>query len=204
MPSGDDATEDVAEDTVVDAAAGPAISIYGIASAVLAVVAVVAAVLAAMIWSGHRDQAHELDHRTRVMQAAVDWTNVLINMNAGNVDASLQTLQDGTVGQLNSDFDAAVRPYREVVQTLQSRTTGRIEAVAFESLHHDLDREPGTPPPPSPLPPEMSARTDTVLVIASSVSENVGGQPQTVRWNLRLGVSDVDGQLLISQLETVR
>ncbi|CAJ1586425.1 hypothetical protein [[Mycobacterium] wendilense] len=201
MPTGDTAAEDAVDDA---AAAGPAISGYGIAAAVLAVVAVIAAVLATMIWSGHRDHDHELDHRTRVMQAAVDWTNVLINLNTDNVDASLQTLQEGTVGQLNSDFDSAVRPYREVVQTLQARTTGRIESVAFESIHNDLDREPGSPPPASPLPPEMSARTDHVLVIASSVSENVGGQPQTVRWNLRLGVSEVDGQLLISQLESLR
>jgi hypothetical protein len=39
----------------------------------------------------------------------------------------------------------------------------------------------------------MAARTDTVLVVATSVSQNAGGQPQTVRWNLRLDVSDVDG-----------
>ena len=45
---------------------------------------------------------------------------------------------------------------------------------------------------------------DTVLVVATSVSQNAGGQPQTVRWNLRLDVSDVDGQLLISRLESLR
>ena len=68
------------------------------------------------------------------------------------------------------------------------------------------DRPPGGPgaPPAPALPPGMSARTDTVLVIASSVSENVGGTPQTVRWNLRLGVSDVDGKLLISRLDSMR
>lgn len=199
MPNSDDA-----DDARPDDAADGTISVYGIASAVLAVVAVCAVVLVALIWSGHREQSAELEHRTRVMQAAVDWTNVLINMNAGNVDASLQTLQDGTVGQLNVDFDAAVRPYREVVQTLQSRTAGQIESVAFESLHNDLDREPGSAPPAPALPAEMSARTDTVLVVASSVSENVGGKPQTVRWNLRLGVSEVDDTLLISQLESLR
>jgi hypothetical protein len=37
------------------------------------------------------------------------------------------------------------------------------------------------------------------------VSQNVGGaEPRPVRWNLRLGVSDVDGKLLISRLETLR
>ena len=56
--------------------------------------------------------------------------------------------------------------------------------------------------------PELSAsaaRTDTVMVVATSISENAGGdKPQTVRWTLRLDVSDVDGKLLISRLEPIR
>ncbi len=179
-------------------------SVYGIASAVLAVVAVIAVVLTGVIWSGHREQNRELDYRTRAMQAAADWTGVLINMNASNVEASLQRLHDGTVGELNADFEAAVTPYRDVVQRLESRTNGRIEAVAYEGVHHDLDTPPGAPPPAPSLPDEMASRTDTVLVIASSVSENVGGKQQTIRWNLRLGVSDVDGKPLISRLESMR
>ena len=39
---------------------------------------------------------------------------------------------------------------------------------------------------------------------ADLVSQNVGGRPQTVRWNLRLDVSDVDGRLLVSRLESMR
>ena len=111
------------------------------------------------------------------MQAAADWTGVLINMNKDNVDASLQKLHDGTVGQLNADFEASIGPYRDVVQTLQSQTTGRIEAVAIEKIHRDLDTAPGVPPRSQPeLPPGMAARTDTVMVVATSVSQNVGGQ----------------------------
>ncbi|OBF29150.1 hypothetical protein [Mycobacterium sp. ACS4331] len=183
---------------------GPVFSPYGIASAVLAVVAVAGLVLAGLIYSGHRDQVDELDHRTRVMQAAADWTGVLINMTAATVEASLQKLHDGTVGQLNADFEAAVTPYTDVVKTLQSQTRGQIEAIAYESVHRDLDTEPGAPPPPPALPQDVASRTDTVLIIASSVSQNVGGKPQTVRWNLRLGVSEVDGRLLISSLESMR
>ena len=41
-------------------------------------------------------------------------------------------------------------------------------------------------------------------MIATSVSENAGDKPPTVRWNLRLGVSDVDGKLMISRLESLR
>lgn len=179
---------------------------YGIGSAVLGLLCVGALVLIAIIWSGHRDATEELRHRAQAMQVAADWTGVLINMNAGNVDSSLQTLHEGTVGQLNADFDAAVAPYRDVVQALQSSTTGSIEAVAVESAHNDLDREPGSAPPPEDpsLSPGMAARTDTVLVIATSLSENSGGEPQTVRWNLRLDVSEVDGRLMISRLESMR
>ncbi|CAN5748706.1 hypothetical protein BH09ACT7_BH09ACT7_26630 [soil metagenome] len=199
-------TEPGAEQSVDDVAGGPVFSRYGIASTVLAVVSVVAVVLIGLIWSQHHNDADELGYRTEVLQAAADWTGVLINMNKDNVDASLQKLHDGTVGELNADFDASVAPYREVVQTLQSRTTGQIQSVALESVHHDLDTAPGTAPPRTtpPLPPGIATRTDTVLVVASSVSENVGGTQKTVRWNLRLDVSDVNGKLLISRLESMR
>jgi len=50
----------------------------------------------------------------------------------------------------------------------------------------------------------VASRTDTVLVVATSVNQNAGAEPTTVRWNLRLDVADVDGKLLISQLETIR
>jgi hypothetical protein len=78
--------------------------------------------------------------------------------------------------------------------------------VAVESLHHAKPGPSGAPP--TPQQPELSAsasRTDTVMVVATSVSENAGAaKPQTVRWTLRLDVSDVDGKLLISRLEPIR
>ena len=89
-------------------------------------------------------------------------------MNKDNVETSLQKLHDGTVGQLNADFEASVGPYRDVVRTLQSRTTGQIEAVAIETVHHELDTAPGATNPRAELPPDMAARTDTVLVVASA------------------------------------
>lgn len=180
-------------------------SAYGVASAALGLVSVVAVVLGTLIWSGHRDATDERAYQTRVMAAAADWTGVLINMNVDNVDTSLQKLHDGTVGQLNSDFEAAITPYREVVRTLKARTTGQIDSVSFELVHHDLDVPAGQrPQSPAALPPELARRTDSVLVIATSVSENAGDKPATVRWNLRLGVSDVDGRLMISRLESLR
>lgn len=196
MPEADQ-TQDDAHDGVFSG--------YGVASAVLGLVAVVAVVLGVLIWSGHRNATDERAYQTRVMSAAADWTGVLINMNVDNVDASLAKLHDGTAGQLNSDFEAAMKPYREVVRTLQARTTGQIESVSFEALHHDLAAPPGQgQPPPAALPPELATRTDTVLIVASSVSENAGKKPTTVRWNLRLGVSNVDGKLMISRLESLR
>ena len=43
------------------------------------------------------------------------------------------------------------------------------------------------------------------MVVATSVSDNAGSDtPQTVRWNLRLDVSEVDGEMLISRLEPIR
>ncbi len=181
---------------------------YGVASAVVGVLAVAAVVLGVVVWSGHRDAVAERTYLTRVMQTAADWSGVLINMNAGNIDASLQRLHDGTVGELNADFEAAVAPYRQVVEKLQSRSSGRIEAVAIDTLHRDLDTQPGGAASPrsvvtTKLPP-FASRTDSVLLVATSVSENAGTKPQTVHWNLRLDVSDVDGKLMISKLESIR
>jgi hypothetical protein len=132
---------------------------------------------------------------------------VLINMNKDSVEADLTKLHEGTVGQLNADFDAAVEPYRKLVQTLQAKTTGQVDSVAVESIHHAQPGPNGAPPPPQQQPElEASAsRTDTVMVVATSISENAGGgKPQTVHWTLRLDVSDVDGKLLISRLEPIR
>ena len=183
---------------------GPVFTGFGIGSAVLGVVAVAAIALGVLIWAQHRGDVDELRYRTRVMQTAADWTSVLINMNKDSVEASMHQLHEGTVGQLNADFDSSVEPYRKLVQTLQARTTGQIDSVAVESIHH---AQPGPNGGPQ-RPPELSAsasRTDTVMVVATSISQNAGGdKPQTVRWTLRLDVSDVDGKLLISRLEPIR
>lgn len=184
---------------------GPVFTGFGVASAVLGLIAVVAVALAALIWTQHRDDTDELSYRTRVMQTAAEWTSVLINMNKDTVQADLAQLHENTVGQLNADFEAAVEPYRKLVQTLQSRTTGQIDSVAVESIYHPQPGPDGTRPAPQPEVSEFASRTDTVMVVATSISENVGGQqPKTVRWALRLDVSDVDGRLMISRLEPLR
>jgi hypothetical protein len=205
MPDDGEQTGPPAEDD--DAAAEPSdgriITAYGIASAVLGALSIAAIALGAVIWSMHRDEVGERAYRSRVLQTAAEWTGVLINMNSDNIDASLQRLHDGTVGELNVDFDATVQPYRQVVQRLKSRSTGRIEAVAIEALHHDPDAQPNAGPPTPQLPP-VAGRTDTVMVVGTSVAESVGGKPQTVHWNLRLDVSDVDGKLLISRLGSIK
>jgi hypothetical protein len=191
--------------SAAELADGAIFSNYGIASTFLGALSVGAVVLGVFIWHAHRDDTNERMYLTRVMQTAADWAAVLINMNSGNIDTSLQRLHDGTVGELNTDFDAAVQPYRQVVEKLQSHSTGRVEAVAIETVHHDLDTQPGVSRPvvTTKLPP-FATRMDSVMLVATSVSENVGAKPQTVRWNLRLEVSDVDGKLMISGLESIR
>ncbi|MGV1088015.1 MAG: hypothetical protein ACOYBX_08515 [Mycobacterium sp.] len=183
----------------------PSWSRFGVGSAVLGAVCVAALALIAVLWVGHRGADADRTRQARVLQTAADWTGVLINMNVGNVAGSLETLRDGTVGDLNSGFEASISPYRKVVETLNSRTTGSVESVSIEVLHHDPDATPGQRPSgPQSLPAELTARTDTVLVVATSVSENTGGKPTTVHWNLRLGVSEVDGKMKVSRLESLR
>jgi hypothetical protein len=208
MPDGEQtkpAADDGDEAAEPDRFDGPTISGYGVGSAALGALCVAAIALGAAIWVAHRSDVDERGYRSRIMQAAVDWTGVLINMNTSNVAASLRRLHDGTVGELNADFDSTMQPYQQVVQRLQSTSHGQVEAVAVEGVRHDLDTQPGTrPPSPEQLPASVARRTDTVMVVATSVSENAGGKPQTVHWNLRLGVSDVDGKLMISRLESIR
>lgn len=181
---------------------GGVFSSYGIASAALAVVAVAAVVLAAVFWSGHRSDVDELRYRAQVLQTAADWTAVLINMNSDTVEADMAKLHDGTVGELNADFETSVEPYRKLVQTLKASTSGQIDSVAIETIHH---ADPDAPPAPASDLTGFASRTDTVMVVATSLSENAGtDEPQTVRWTLRLDVSDVDGTLLVSRLEPIR
>jgi hypothetical protein len=196
---------DAPDDTSTsDGADGRTFTPYGIASAVLGALCVAAVALGAVIWTDHRNDAEERSYQTRAMQAAADWTGVLINMNTENIKESLQRLHDGTIGELNADFDASIQPYQQVVERLQSRSRGEVEAVAFETVHHDLDVQPGRPAPSDQLPASIARRTDAVMVVATSVSENAGGKSQTVHWNLRLGIADVDGKLMIARLESIR
>lgn len=178
---------------------------FGIGSAVLGLVCVVAMVLGGLIWFGHRDESAERVYLSRAMSAAADWTNILINMNTGNIDASLQRLHDGTVGQLNTDFEAAFTDYRKVVEKLQAHSRGDIEAVAIDTVHRDIDTVPGSPRPVVATKlPAFASRTDSVLLVATSISENNGAKPQMVHWSLRLDVSNVGGKMLISKLESIR
>lgn len=177
---------------------------YGIASAAVGVIAIGAIVFIGMIWSAHRDAAHDRDYQSRVVAAAAQWTGLLVNMNVDNIDTNLEKLHDGTVGELNADFEDSIKPYSDVIKTLQARTTGQIESVSVEAIHHDLPPVSGQRPPPPELPAELADRTDSVLVVATSVSKNADNKPTTVHWNLRLGVSDVDGRLMISRLESLK
>jgi hypothetical protein len=184
--------------------AGGSMTGFGIGSAVLGVISVAAVVLAVLMWTGHRHEVDDSAYQSRVLQAAADWTGVLINMNSGTVTQSMQTLHDGTVGQLNANFETAVEPFSQVVQKLQSQTVGQVESVAIESLFHASPGDAGLAPAPQPELATVSSRTDNVIVVATSVSQNVGAKPLTVHWTLRLAVSDVGGKLLVSRLETIR
>jgi len=119
-PADDAATE------TPDDAGGRTFSPYGIASAVLGALCVAAIALGAVIWTDHRNDVDELSYQTRIMQTAADWTGVLINMNTDNIKQSLQRLHDGTVGELNADFDSSIQPYQQVVERLQSRSRGEV------------------------------------------------------------------------------
>ncbi|MGE5695243.1 MAG: hypothetical protein ACM4D3_08385 [Candidatus Sericytochromatia bacterium] len=175
---------------------------FGLGSAALGLLCVAAIVLTSLIWSAHREERDDLNHQARVMQTAFDWAGVLINMNKDNVQASVAKLHESTVGTLNTDLDRVIEPLTNLVKTLQLKTTGQVNAVAIESVHR-ANPQPGTPPPDETL-GGLASRTDTVLIIATLAAENAGGKRPPTSLNLRIGVSDVDGQLLVSNLELLR
>lgn len=193
------AAKKVAHGKPAPAASGGVFSSYGLVSAFLGLVAVAALVFGVITWNVHRGDVDERAYRSRVLQTAASWTSVLINLNAENVEKGMARLRDKTVGELNGEFDAALAPYRDVVQKIQSRSSGRIEAVAIE-----LERNNPDDPAAATDEPASPGRTDPVMVIATSIAENVGGRPQTVHWALHLDVSDVDGHLMISRLRSIR
>lgn len=192
------------EDTHEDDDRHRVLSAFGIASLVLGLICVGAIVLTTMIWSAHRERENDLADKAQAMQVAANWAGVLINMNKDNIDSSVAKLHQDTVGELNTELDKAIQPYTNLVKTLQAKTTGQINSVSVESYYRDLDRQPNSPPPHNPMPSGVASRTDTVLIVATSVSENAGGKPQTVHWNLRVAVSKVDNQFLISDLDFLR
>lgn len=142
----------------------------------------------------HRGINDERNYQGRAMQTAADWVAVLINMNVDNIDTSLATLHEQTTGELKEDFAAVITPYRDVMTTLQARTTGRIDSVSL--AHNDTDAPV--------VSAQVSERTDAVLVIATSVSANSDRPPTIVRWNLRLEISEMDGSPMVSRLESLK
>ena len=72
---------------------GPVFSPYGIASTVLALVSVAAVVLGWLIFAAHRDETGERVHLTLVMQAAAEWTGVLINMNTSPISIDAKPIR---------------------------------------------------------------------------------------------------------------
>ena len=99
--------------TVRDEQPAGGISGFGVASAILAVIALAAAGLIAVTWSAHRSAAGDRTHEARVLEAAAQWTGILININADNVEDSMARLRDGTIGELCEAYVALARMRRD-------------------------------------------------------------------------------------------
>jgi hypothetical protein len=168
---------------------------HAAATAVLAAVAVVAVVVTAVMWSTQRDERNDLSTQARVTRAAADWAEVLINLTDENGNAGVQKLRDNTTGDLRAQFDAVLQRYRDEVRTLSLPINGQINSVALESIHERVTAKPNAPP---------TQGGDTVLVVGTTQGKDSGGTAHTIRWYLRIGVTDVSGKLLISSLERIQ
>lgn len=171
---------------------------YGVLSAVLGVIAVVALVLSLLVGTGHRGQVDRDRYDSRVLDAAVTWVNTLINMKKGNVESSVQTLQDGAAGRLSDELGETIAGFVQLARTLDADAAGEIDSVAIEregKAGPDSDPDVGLP---------SAERTDRVMVVATSVTRAANGPAKINPWYLRLAVSKVGDQLLVTDLRVLQ
>ncbi len=179
---------------------------HRIVSAAFGVVSLAAAVLAGAMWSAHAREQHTLKNQINAVQAAVHWTGAMINLNSGNLDTGLEQLRDDTAGDLKNSFDASMVPFRDALRMLRPHSHGHLKSVSIEHLHRDLGgpADVAPPDPPGNPPAAHAPPSATVLIVATSVGDDAHGTPETIEWNLRIGVTDVDGRSLVSQVEAIR
>lgn len=180
---------------------GPVFSRYGVLSAVLGAITVVALVLSILIGVGHRSQVARDRYDARVLDTAVTWVNTLINMKKSNLDASVQTLQDGTAGQFSDHLGEMIAGAVKLARTVDADAAGEIDSVAIERTEREAQARP-IPDEDTGLP--SVERTDRVMVVATSVTRDANASPKVNQWHLRLAVSKVGDQLLITGLELLR
>ncbi|MUM21539.1 hypothetical protein FZI91_07440 [Mycobacterium sp. CBMA271] len=178
---------------------GPVISRYGLMSALLGVIAVVALVLSVLIVTGHRSQVVRDRYDSRVLDTAVSWVNTLINMNKGNVEASVQTLRDGAAGRLSDELGQTIAGFVQLARALDTEAAGEIDSVALE--RQSAERRPDGD---ADVDLPSAERTDRVMVVATSVTRAAKAPAKVNPWYLRLAVSKVGDQLLVTGLEILR
>ncbi|MGC7196758.1 hypothetical protein RBA03_11495 [Mycobacteroides abscessus subsp. massiliense] len=159
-------------------------------------ITVVALVLSVLITTGHRSQVARDRYDARVLDTAVTWVNTLINMKKSNLDSSVQTLQDGTAGQLSDHLGELIAGVVKLARTVDADAAGEIDSVAIDR------RGAGIPGEDVGLP--SVERVDRVMVVATSVTRDVNAAPKVNQWHMRLAVSKVGDQLSITGLELLR
>ncbi len=175
---------------------GPVFSRYGVLSAVLGVIAVVALVFSVLVITGHRSQEARDRYDSHVLDTAVTWVNTLINMKKSNVDSSVQTLQDGTAGQLSDHLVEMIAGVVKLARTVDADAAGEIDSVVIDRIGAKIPGEDiGLP---------SVERVDRVMVVATSVTRDAKAPPKVNQWHLRLAVSKIEDQLLVTGLELLR
>ncbi|WP_078315279.1 hypothetical protein [Mycobacterium sp. D16Q16] len=159
-------------------------------------IAVVALVLSVLVITGHRSQEARDRYDSHVLDTAVTWVNTLINMKKSNVDSSVQTLQDGTAGQLSDHLVEMIAGVVKLARTVDADAAGEIDSVVIDRIGAKIPGEDiGLP---------SVERVDRVMVVATSVTRDAEAPPKVNQWHLRLAVSKIEDQLLVTGLELLR
>jgi Mce-associated membrane protein len=100
-----------------------------------------------------------------------------------HADADVQRIVDSATGAFYDDFSNRSKPFINVVQQLNSKSTGTVTAAGLESASRDEAR----------------------VLVAVSVKTSTGAAPQEElrAWRLRLTVTRVGNEVKVSKVEFV-
>ena len=127
------------------------------------------------------DRARE-SQRQEYVDGAVAGALALIDVHSATVDEDLETLQSLSTGTFADELKSGESAFVASIRDFAVDSDGRVDTAALAS---------------------ESGNSGVVLIAASAQVGNSAGESSARTYRLRVGVEDVDGQVLMSSVEFV-